>query len=106
MQEHLEVASDGFETRQSMHEAFSFMADGADAGEAKERVHRHGLVDFLSVFEERCQCSALCMMQEAHHCCIVRLPRLKPDTLGPGGGWWVWVSKRTQCRLHTCLQDG
>ena len=44
MQQLLEVAGDGFETRQSMHEAISYMVDGADAREAKERVHRHGLM--------------------------------------------------------------
>ena len=40
MQQHLEVAGDGFDTHQSMREA----VDGADAGEVKERVHRHGLM--------------------------------------------------------------
>ena len=54
MQQHLEVAGDGFEARQSMHEAFSYMVDGADAGEVKERVHHHGLMTYLNVFEEKC----------------------------------------------------
>ena len=71
MQQHLEVAGDGFETRQSMQEAFSYMVDGADAGEGKERVHRHGLMAHLNVLEERCQRSALDMMQEAHHWIIL-----------------------------------
>ena len=71
MQQHLEVAGDGFETRQSMQEAFSYMVDGADAGEGKERVHRHALMAYLNVFDERCQRSALDMMQETHHWIIL-----------------------------------
>ena len=71
MQQHLEVAGDGFETRQSMQEAFRYMVDGGDAGEGKERVHRHGLMAHLKVFEERCQSSALDMMQEARHWIIL-----------------------------------
>ena len=35
MEQHLEVAGDGFETHQSMQEAFSYMVDGADAGEGR-----------------------------------------------------------------------
>ena len=48
---HLEVAGVGFQTRQSMQEAFSYMVDGADAGEGKERVHRHDLMAYLILFE-------------------------------------------------------
>ena len=70
-QQHLEVAGDGFKTHQSMHEAFRYMVDGGDAGEGKERVHRHGLMAHLKVFEERCQISALDMMQKAHHWIIL-----------------------------------
>ena len=47
------------------------MVDGADAGEGKERVHRHGLLFYLNVFEERYQRSALDMMQDAHHWIIL-----------------------------------
>ena len=35
VQQHLEVAGDGFEARQSMQEAFSYMVDGADTGEGR-----------------------------------------------------------------------
>ena len=73
MHQHLKVAGDGFETWQSMQEAFSYMVDGADAGEAKERVHRHGLMAYYNVFGERCHRSALNMMQEAHHWIILPL---------------------------------
>ena len=71
MHQHLEVAGDGFETRQSMQEAFSYMVDGADAGEVKDRAHRHGLMAYLNVFEERCQRPASDLMQEAHHWIIL-----------------------------------
>ena len=71
MQQHLEVAGDGFETRQSMQEAFSYMVDGADAGEEMERVHRHGWMAYLNVFEERRRRSVTDMMQETHHWIIL-----------------------------------
>ena len=63
MQQHLEVAGDGFETRQSMQEAFSYMVDGADAGEGKERVHRHGLTVLLECV--RGKMPALCLGHDA-----------------------------------------
>ena len=69
MQQHLEVAGDGFDTHQAMREAFSYMVDGADAGEGKGASAPSwldGLMACLNVFEERCERSALDMMQEAH----------------------------------------
>ena len=69
MQQHLEVAGDGSETCLSMREAFSYMVDGADAGEgegASAQSWLDGLMSCLNVFEERCQRSALDVMQEAH----------------------------------------
>ena len=41
------------------------------ASPCKKRVHRHGLMAYLNVSEERCQRSAMDMMQEAHHWIIL-----------------------------------
>ena len=48
-----------------------------------ERVRRPGLMAYLNVFEERCQRSALDMMQEAHHWII--LPALEDSSLCNAG---------------------
>ena len=71
MQQHLEVAGDGFETSQAIQEALGFMAGGAEAGGANGRVHRHGLLAYTNVFEEACLRSAMSLMQEAHHWSIL-----------------------------------
>ena len=94
MQQRLEVAGDGFETRQSMQEAFSYMVDGADAGEVKERVHRHGLMAYLNVLEERCQRSALDMMQEEHHWII-----LPPHSRTAAFATWACIMLSSICSL-------
>ena len=68
--------------------------DGADAVEVKERVHRHGLMAYLNVFEERCQRSALDMIQEAHHWII-----LPPHSRTAAFATWACIMFSNICSL-------